>query len=139
MQIVGCYEHEYGWLVERAGCDITAGYKAIKAVDETGKIHGMVGYGNWTENSVVMTSALDNPAALREILKWGFRYPFEQCNRGIAVATVRANNVRSMRLCRKVGFREEHRIKDGIAVGEDLVIFTMRREDCRWIPQRKAA
>ena len=138
MQIVGCYENEYEWLVDRAGCDITPGFKAIKAVDEAGKIHGMIGYGNWTANACVMHIALENPAALRGLLAWCFRYPFEQCGRNVALATVRAKNVRSVRLCRRVGFREVYRIRDGIEVGEDMVIFEMRSEDCRWV-LRKAA
>ena len=138
MIAVGCHDHEFQWLVERAGCDITTGFKAIKVVDEKGKIHGMVGYGNWTANAVVLTIALDNPAALREVLKWGFRYPFEQCGRGIALAMVRGKNKRSLSLCNKVGFREVYRVKDGIEVGEDMVMFQMRREDCRYIA-RKAA
>jgi len=138
MNAIGCYPEEYEWLVERSGCDITPGFKAIKVVDSEGKIHGMVGYGNWTANAVVLTIALDNPAALREVLKWGFRYPFEQCNRGIALAMVRGKNKRSLSLCNKVGFREVYRVKDGIEVGEDMVMFQMRREDCRYIA-RKAA
>ena len=138
MNAIGCYPEEYEWLVERSGCDITPGFKAIKVVDAEGKIHGMVGYGNWTANAVVLTIALDNPAALREVLKWGFRYPFEQCNRGIALAMVRGKNKRSLSLCNKVGFREVYRVKDGIEVGEDMVMFQMRREDCRYIA-RKAA
>jgi len=141
MIAVGCHDHEFQWLVERSGCDITPGFKAIKVVDDSGKIHGMVGYGNWTANAVVLTIALDNPAALREVLKWGFRYPFEQCGRGIALAMVRGKNKRSLSLCNKVGFREVYRVKDGIEAGEDMVMFQMRREDCPWIPQaaRKAA
>jgi len=138
MEAIGCYPEEYEWLVERSGCDITPGFKAIKVVDGKGKIHGMVGYGNWTANAVVLTIALDNPAALREVLKWGFRYPFEQCGRGIALAMVRGKNKRSLSLCNKVGFREVYRVKDGIEVGEDMVMFQMRREDCRYIA-RKAA
>ena len=139
MDIIGCHEHEYGWLVERAGCDVSPGFKAIKAVDKQGKIHGMVGYGNWTANACIMHIALDNPAALRGILAWAFRYPFEQCGRNVAIATVRAKNERSMRLCKKVGMREVYRIRDGIEVGEDMVLFEMRSEDCRWIQHRKAA
>lgn len=141
MQAIGCYEEEYGWLVERAGCDITPGFKAIKAVDETGRIHGMVGFGAWTANSCLMHIALETPIALRELLKWSFRYLFEQCGRGVAFATVRAKNEKSMRLCQKAGFREAYRLKDAIEVGEDMVLFEMRREHCRWIPQeaRKAA
>lgn len=138
MDVVGCYPEEYGWLVDRAGCEITQGFKAIKAVDASGRIHGMVGYGGWTENSVVMSIALDNPACFRELLKWAFQYPFEQCNRGVALAMVRANNGRSARLCKRVGFREAYRVRDGIRVGEDLILFEMRREECRFIARRAA-
>lgn len=139
MEAIGCHEHEYQWLVDRAGCHITPGFKAIKVVDATGRIHGMVGYGEWTENCVVMHIALENPAALREVLRYGFWYPFIQCGRGVALATVRERNRRSMRLCKKVGFREAYRVKDGVAVGEDMVVFEMRREECRYLPERKAA
>jgi len=141
VQAIGCYEHEYGWLVERAGCDITPGFKAIKAVDASGRIHGMVGYGAWTENSCLMHIALENPASFRELLKWCFRYPFEQCGRGVVFATVRAKNERSLRLCRKVGMREAYRLRDAVAPGEDMILFEMRPENCRWIPEqmRKAA
>lgn len=139
MQIIGCFPHEYAWIAERAGCEITASFQAIKAVDATGRIHGMIGYSNWTANSVVMHIALENPACFRELIKVAFSYPFEQVGRNVALATVRANNLRSMRLCKKVGFREAYRVKDGIQIGEDLVIFEMRSENCRWIGKRKAA
>lgn len=141
MEAIGCHEHEYGWLVERAGCEITQGYKAIKAVDAEGRIHGMVGFGSWTENSCAMTIALENPAALRELLKWSFRYLFEQTGRRVGFALVREKNTRSMRLCKHVGFREVARLRDAISVGEDMVVFEMRRENCRWVSEevRKAA
>ena len=130
-------EH-HPWIISRLGSMQSAKFVAVEAIDDAGKIHGMVGYGNWTANAVVLTIALDNPAALREVLKWGFRYPFEQCGRGIALAVVRGRNKRSLSLCNKVGFRECYRVKDGIDIGEDMIFFQMRREDCRYIA-RKAA
>lgn len=141
MQIIGCYDFEFGWLVERAGCEITAGYKAIKAVDDKGKIHGMVGYGNWTENSCIMSIALDTPSSLRSLLKWAFAYPFFQCGRNVVFATVREKNERSMRLCKRVGMRVAARLKDAIVPGEDMVIFEMRKEWCPYLygARRKAA
>jgi L-amino acid N-acyltransferase YncA len=139
--VIGCHDHEFQWLIDRAGCDITPGFKAIKACDATGRIHGMVGYGTWTANSVFMHIALENPACLRELLKWMFRYPFEQCGRGVAFAPIRAANARSRKLTEKVGFRDAYHLRDAIAIGEDMIIYEMRRENCRWIPQeaRKAA
>ena len=132
-------EH-YPWLIERVGCAITAGFRAIEAVDGRGRIHAMVGYDWWTETLVVMHVALDSPAALRSIVGPGFSYPFIQAGRETAAATVRASNRRSMRLCQRLGFREGWRIRDGAARGDDLVFFEMRKGDCRWIrPARKAA
>jgi hypothetical protein len=97
MQAIGAFDHDYQWLVDRVGCFIDPGFRAIKIVDEGGRIHGMVGYGAWTENSVMCHIALDNPAALRTMVTAGFKYPFEMAGRGVMLATVRASNVRSYR------------------------------------------
>jgi RimJ/RimL family protein N-acetyltransferase len=140
VQIVGCHPYEYQWLVDRAGCEVTASFKAIKAVDSTGRIHGMIGYNGWTETMVIMHIALENPAAFRSLLRWAFVYPFEQAGRQIALATVRATNTQSMNLCKRVGFKEAYRVKDGIVPGEDMIIFEMRRDACQYLSSaRKAA
>ena len=129
------------WIIDRAGISATLGFKAIEAIGDDGKIHGMVGYDGWTENSVVMSIALENPACFRSLLRPMFEYAFLQAGKGVVFATVRATNSRSVRLTERAGFREAYRLKDAIAVGEDMIIFEMRREDCRWIPEqyRKAA
>jgi hypothetical protein len=131
----------FGWLVSRADFNgISPQFQAIEAVDETGRIHGMTGFDGWTENSVVGTIAVDNAAALRTLLVPTFQYVFNQSRRGVYIATVRGTNKKSLRLCKHLGFRETHRIKDAIRVGEDLVLFEMRREECRYLDGiRKAA
>jgi hypothetical protein len=60
-------EH-FAWLCQRIGYSPTAEFRAIEAVDAAGAIHGMVGYDLWTEGSVWMHVALENPAALRSIV-----------------------------------------------------------------------
>ena len=139
MDIVGCHPHEFLWLVERTGCELTPSFRALKAVDGTGRIHGMVGYSGWTETMCMMHIALEHPAAFRSLLYWAFRYPFEMAGRQIALASVRAANEKSVSLCKRVGFKEAYRIKDGVLPGEDMIIFEMRREECRFIDHRKAA
>lgn len=133
-------EH-FPWLIQRAECNASIDFKAIEAVDESGRIHGMAGFDGWTPNSVVLTIALDNPAAFRHLVLPIFDYAFLQAGRGVALATVRGSNAKSLKLCKHVGLREVYRVRDGVRVGEDLVIFEMRREECRWIPEqaRKAA
>jgi hypothetical protein len=131
----------YAWLIERAGVSATGAFKAIEAVGDDGRIHGMMGYDSWTANSVIMSIALENPACFRTLLRSGFEYPFVQADRGVALCTIRATNTRSMKLTEHTGFKLAYRIRDGITVGEDLLLYEMRRENCRWIPQeyRKAA
>jgi hypothetical protein len=125
-------EH-YGWLEERASCLVSSSFRAIEAVDDEGRIHGMVGYDCWTPNSVALSIALEHPAALRALLIPGFKYPFVQEGRGIALATVVATNSRSVRLMGRLGFREVHRLRDGWEPGVDLIVYEMRKERCRWL------
>lgn len=131
----------FPWIIERAGVVASAGFRAIEALGNDGRIHGMMGYDSWTDNSVVMSIALDNPACFRSLVTAGFEYPFIQADKGVALCTIRATNSRSVRLTERVGFKLACRVRDGIAVGEDMLLYEMRREDCLWIPEqyRKAA
>jgi RimJ/RimL family protein N-acetyltransferase len=136
--IRAAHPEEFGWLVERAECAITPGFRAI-AAEDAGRIVGMVGFDGWTPNSVTMHVALDSPACLRGLLPEIFGYAFVQAGKGIALGIIPADNARSVNLAKRVGFSEVHRVRDGWAVGVDLVVLEMRRERCRWIQQRKAA
>jgi hypothetical protein len=131
-------EH-FQYLAERAGVAITPTFKAIEAVDEKGTVHGMFGYDGWTRNAVVMHVALDSPGALRHLLRPAFQYPFNQLGLGIALCAIRGDNERSLKLTEHVGFKRVYTVRDCFGGGVDQMIFEMRREDCRWIQQRKAA
>lgn len=131
-------EH-FQYLVDRAGVFPSPVFSAIEAVDATGAVHGMFGYDGWTDNAVVMHMALDNPACLRHLLHPAFLYPFAQLNLGIALCAIRGDNLRSLRLAERMGFREVYRIKNCYGGGTDQMIYEMRREECRWLQQRKAA
>lgn len=117
---------DYAWLADRVSCALTSDFRAIKAVDASGRIHGMVGYCLWSPNAVWVHLALDTPSALRALLEPAFAYPWSH-GRNILLATVCGANGRSLRLCRRLGFTEAHRIKDGIAPGEDIVLLEHRK------------
>jgi hypothetical protein len=131
-------EH-FQYLIERAGVIPTSFFKAIEAVDEKGTVHGMFGYDGWTRNAVVMHVALDFPGALRHLIGPAFAYPFTQLGLGIALCAIRGDNERSLRLTEHVGFKRVYTIRDCFGGGVDQMIYEMRREECRWIQQRKAA
>jgi RimJ/RimL family protein N-acetyltransferase len=76
---------------------------------------------------VLVKSAAACSRLLADALAYAFRHV------GVLLGVIRASNERSLRLSRKVGFRETHRVADGWQAGEDLIVFEMRREECRWI------
>ena len=127
--------HNFEWLGKRLGhFHFSSAAKAIEAVDErSGRIVGMIGYDGLTQNSAQVHIALDAPMAWRALSRPAFKYPFEELDRGVLIAMVSSQNWRSLCLTRHVGFFEKHRIRDGIARGVDMVLFEMRREECRWL------
>lgn len=129
-------EH-YAWIAERAQLVIGDQFRALEALDGD-RILGMVGYDAWTLNACNMHVALDSPIAVRGLLPQAFELPFKSI--GVVTCNVVSTNERSLRLVRHLGFKELTRVRDGWAVGIDMLLFEMRREDCKWIGlQRKAA
>lgn len=137
MRVLPATPADYPWIASRAQLCIGPQFRAIKAVDEAGRVHGCVGYDAWTQNAVSMHVALDNPAALRALLGPGFRIPFVEFGKGVVLATVLSTNARSLALVPKLGFREVARLREAWAKGVDLVLFEMRREECRFLGEQK--
>lgn len=134
-------EH-WGWLAMRSGCSVTDDFQAMEAVDSSGAVRGMVGFGNWLPNSVTMHVAVTWPICARVLVPPAFALPFLHRGVGVAICTVSSVNARSLSLVAHLGFRETGRIKDAIRPGQDLVFHEMRREECRWLPSeafRKAS
>jgi hypothetical protein len=131
-------EH-YPWIAERAQLVIGPAFRAIEAVDEAGKIHGMVGYDGWTPGAVCVHVALEHPAALRHLLRQGFKIPFLDFGREVALACVLSTNKRSLALVPRLGFRFAYRVRDGWSKGVDMVWFEMRRDECRWLKEARWA
>jgi RimJ/RimL family protein N-acetyltransferase len=133
------------WLAERAGLTLHPGFMAFEAVDETGRIVGMVGFDGILPGAICLHGALDSPAALRRLLRPAFGAVFEPPPRGFgkvaAIATVLSTNTRSLKLVQHLGFRHAYTGRDWSGKGVDFVYFEMRREDCRFIPRalRRAA
>ncbi len=133
IEIGAASTNDLEWVINRTGCVPTADMQAMKAVHVDGRIMGMVAYDSWTPNSVQVHMAVAHPIAWRRLLKPAFEYIFNHAKRGIAVAVIRASNLKSIALTERFGFDETHRIANGWAEGEDLVVFEMRRAQCRYL------
>jgi RimJ/RimL family protein N-acetyltransferase len=61
-----------------------------------------------------------------------FGYPFLQLGCLKVIGRVAAHNNQALEFDLKLGFKEEARIRDVYPEG-DLLILTMRRDQCRWL------
>lgn len=124
---------ELDWICQRTGCVFTPNAVAIKAMDRYGRTRGMVAYDGWTKSAVQAHMAVDTPIAWRHLIRPAFAFPFEQHGRSIIYAVIQASNQRSLQLAVHFGFVELHHYRDAWAVGEDIVVLEMRKENCRWL------
>ena len=69
----------------------------------------------------------------RDYIRACFRYPFGTLGYACVIGLVAEGNADALKFDKHIGFREVHRIKQGAAGGEDLIILEMRRSDCRWL------
>ena len=123
----------YDWLCDRTNYVRTRDFRAIEAVDSHGRVRGMVGYDGWTLNACRVHMAAETPIVWRHLLRPAFRYPFQHVS--VLLAHVPAHSIRSDKLVRKFGFWPAYRVLDGYAPGDDLQIYEMRRENCRWLKE----
>lgn len=133
MKVIAATPGDIDWLVERTRCAVSTGMRAIKAVDARGHIRGMVGYDLWTKNAVTAHMAVDTPIAWRSLIPACFEYPFLECGRELILAVIPADNEKSWGMAGSLGFRLKHTVRDGWSKGVDLLMFELRRSDCRFL------
>lgn len=133
MRVQAAPPAHFPWLEERTGCVLTRNARAIEAVDDSGRVRGMVAFDAWTSNSVQAHMAVDAPVVWRALLPAAMDYAFRQAGKGLLLGIIPSHNARSVGFTRHVGFREAYRVPDGWALGDDLVVMELRREECRWL------
>lgn len=138
---VAAPEH-YDWIASRANLVPGPQFGAIEAVTDEGRIIGMVGFDGWLPNSVSLHIAMEEPgeipreirrAAMHDLISCAFRSAFDGFGRGVAFATVLSNNTRSRRLVERLGFEPAGCLEDAWSRGVDLLLYSMRRDACRWL------
>ena len=69
----------------------------------------------------------------REFLRAGFGYPFLVCGVQRLSGYVNASNLEARRLNEHFGYRQEAVLAGAAPDGGDVLIYVMRREDCRYV------
>lgn len=70
---------------------------------------------------------------VRAYLMVCFAYPFELCGVDRISGYVDASNAMARRFDEHLGFREEARLAGAAADGGDVILYVMRRADCRYL------
>lgn len=123
-------------LLNQAGMQLGRQFKApedvtIAAVDIT-KLLCVVVYTNYTGFDVEMCIASWSPHwCTKGFLRLAFGYPFTQLKCDRVSGRVTASNQKAIDMDERLGFKREGLIRRGVA-GEDVIIFGMLREECRW-------
>lgn len=99
-----------------------------------GKVVAGVLYEGYTQAAIMAHIASDS-SITRGFLFAIFDYPFRQLGVGKIIAPVYSWNEDAVRLVQRFGMNEECRIRDAHP-GGDLVFFSIRRDECRWLGEK---
>ena len=115
-------------------------YNTLGFWDSRGLKVGLV-YNNYSWPNIAIHVGA-RPGALwcrPEILAHIFGYPFLQLKCARVTAPVRASNVRCRRAVEALGFRLEGMLRKALPFGEDMLLYGMLAEECRWLPEARPA
>lgn len=99
-----------------------------------GRIVAGVIYEHWNGKSVVCHMAVEGRLN-RNFLWIIFDYAYNVCCVEKIILPVASSNLKSIKLVLNMGFEEEARLTNAHPTG-DLVFFTMKRTDCRFLGVR---
>lgn len=98
-----------------------------------GKLLGGVIFTSFTGSSIGMHVAGFAPRWINSNMLWiTFDYPFNQLKVSKVIGETHSCNRKALDFDLKLGFKKEAQIVDYYPDG-DLIILSMRREDCRWL------
>ncbi len=123
------------WVAERVGRSLPWTDDAVLGLEREGElIAGIVIDGYVPGARASMHCAAEGKHWLdRTFLHACFDYAFNQLGLQALVNPVAASNTASLRFTRHIGFKEIARVPRAWDGQDDLVLFAMSRDDCRWI------
>jgi len=112
---------------------IIAGMKGL-GLERNGELVAGVLYEGWNGVNIWMHVALA-PGKLptMEYIRYCFYYPFVELGCKRVSGAVDANNRAARKFDEHLGFRQEAVLRGAAADGGDVILYVMRREECRYV------
>lgn len=124
------------WVWDRVGGTYNPNGDVAIGLAENGRLIAGVVYENYHPQASVAMHVAAEPGkqwATYKNLKIWFTYPFEQLQVTKVIAPVKESNAVARKFNERLGFTEEARIKDACGADNDLIIYTMTKDRCRFL------
>lgn len=104
------------------------------SLERDGKVIAAVIYEGWNGSNVWMHVAAEPGGKwlTKEFLNYVFHYPFHEVGVQRISGWVEADNAQARRFDEHLGFRQEAVLKGAGNKGADVIVYVMKREDCRY-------
>ena len=103
--------------------------------EKDGKLIAVVGYNEFlTDSCHIHVASTEVIWLTKDLLFAIFDYPFNKLKVKVILAPIGQNNVKSLNLCRKLGFKQVADIPYSHPDG-NLVIMAIKRNQCKWLQQ----
>ena len=124
----------YDFVRRHMPLQMVSGAKGI-GLEIDGEVVAGVIYESYNGHNVWMHVAVtDGGVSLtRGVLRTIFDYPFNQMRVARVSGYVEASNEASRKFCEQLGYRQEAVLSGAASDGGDVIIYAMRREDCRFL------
>lgn len=124
----------FAFCSERMPVSLVAGMKGL-GLERDGELVAGVLYEGYNRHNIWMHVAAEPGKKWlnRDFLRYSFHYPFVElgCNR--VSGYVEAHNADARRFDEHLGFQQEAVLQGAASDGGDVILYVMRREDCRYL------
>jgi hypothetical protein len=105
----------------------------VASVIRGGRPMGAVLYTNFRRYSVEMIVAGEPGWITRSSIRAAFHYPFVTLGAWTVLAMTNRRNSESRELQKRIGFIEQGVIQTSPSRAEDMILYSMTRDRCRWL------
>jgi RimJ/RimL family protein N-acetyltransferase len=124
----------FAFCQERMPVNLVAGMKGL-GLERDGELVAGVLYEGFNRHNIWMHVAAEPGKKWlnKEFLRYCFHYPFVELGCKRVSGYVEASNADARKFDEHLGFRQEAVLQEAASDGGDVILYVMRREDCRYL------